>query len=194
MGGRRPRAAWGLPGSLLIGTALAFQGCSLIYPPQFPDVDRTSLTSTPDIAADPKVVDELLAAFRKADDALKRQDLDALMRLYSDGYRHRGMTKADLRAAWGERFRRYRELASLHLFSRIMSARDQMPLTAEITCIGSLWGISRETGERENIDSWFSEVHDMALENGEWRIRGHAWDSRRPSRDSGPVGSPHPFF
>ena len=61
---------------------------------------------------------------------------------------------------------------------------------AEVTCTGGLWATSESTGQRENIDSWFQEVHRLIYEDGAWRIRGHAGEGPNALR----FGVAHPFF
>ncbi|MBI3356031.1 MAG: hypothetical protein HY038_04540 [Nitrospirae bacterium] len=51
--------------------------------------------------------------------------------------------------------------------------------------------LSKETGKRVFLDSWFYEIHYVVYEDGAWRIRGHAGEDTRAL----PFGtSPHPFF
>jgi len=187
----RPRWAPAVLAAALAATPWA-GGCSLFFDPVFPDLGRTYLANDVEVQADPKTVDELLAAFHKADEALKRKDVEAMMALYSDGYRHRGYGKADLRAEWARLFRDYRELSGTHIFSKILAPRDATPPRAEITCTGALWGLT-PSGQRENLDSWYSEVHYLEFERGAWRIRGHAWEGRRTPKESR-AAPPHPLF
>lgn len=84
----------------------------------------------------------------------------------------------------------YQGLRSNHIFSRIVIRPDH-PTMAEVTCTGSLWAMSRQTGDRVNVDSWFEEVHHLAYEKGAWRIRGHAREAPKALQFG---VAPHPFF
>lgn len=163
-------------------------GCSL---PALPDAGRITVDRWAEIKGSDKDVGEILAAFNRAEEALHGRDLDGLMALYSEQYRYHGLSKPDLRKIWEEMFASYDNLASTHMFSRIHVAGSSRPPTAEITCTGSLWGLSKETGKRVIIDSWFYEIHHVVYEDGTWRIRGHAGEDTKAL----PFGtSPHPFF
>lgn len=143
-----------------------------------------------EVKADDHTVAEILTAFNRAEEALQSRNLDALMGLYSDGYSYHGLTKADLRKIWEELLAHYDRLSSNHIFSKIVVTSNQKP-SAEITCTGSLWGISKETGQRENIDSWFGEVHHLEHEAGAWRVRGHKGEVSKVLQFG---VAPHPFF
>ncbi len=143
-----------------------------------------------DIKADDKTVSEILSAFNRAEMALRAGNLDRLMDLYSDGYEYHGLSKQDLRNVWKELMTQYQGFSSNHIFSRI-SVTSNTKQTAELTCTGSLWAHSKDTGERVNLDSWYGETHHLVHEQGVWRVVGHA--------GSAPKGiqfgvAPHPFF
>ena len=78
---------------ILTGVLVASQGCQSSPPPVFPDISGTHLSEGADIQGDPQTVQAILALFKKAEDAVKRKDLDGLMALYSDQYKHGGYTK-----------------------------------------------------------------------------------------------------
>jgi hypothetical protein len=132
-----------------------------------------------------------MGTFHRADEALRRQDLDALMILYSENYKYHGIDRIELRNIWQDLFKLYRDFSSTHVFSNITADTTRKPHTAEITCTGSLWAMSRLTGRRVNIDSWYSDVHHLVYEDRAWRIQGHAWEGPRDTRY---VLTPHPFF
>ena len=81
-----------------------------------------------------------------------------------------------------------------HILTRFVVEENRTPPTAQVTCSGSLWAISNQTGERVNIDSWFGEVHYMIYEDGAWRIRGQAWEPPLVEKESRFARPPHPFF
>lgn len=61
----------------------------------------------------------------------------------------------------------------------------------EVTCTGSLSGISKTSGLSVPIDNWTEEIHYLMLEDGRWRIRGNVGESPKMM----PFGTaPHPWF
>jgi hypothetical protein len=121
-----------------------------------------------------------------------RRDLDTLMALYSEGYKHHGYTKEIFRTIWNDLFQDYHDFSSTHIFSKIRVEVERTAKTAMITCTGSLWATSNFTGQRVNIDSWFGDIHYLIYEGGAWRLQGHAWDAAmKETRYALP---PHPFF
>jgi hypothetical protein len=56
-------------------------------------------------------------------------------------------------------------------FTRIV-VRSNGQRTAEITCSGSLYGVSKNTGEPATVDSWYGEVHHVVYEEGAWLGEG----------------------
>ncbi len=177
-----------------LGLGVGLQGCQFFEPRHsIPDLSGTYIAHNADIQADQKTVDEITSAFKQAEDALRRGDLDGVMGLYAKSYKHHGYNETTLRSVWKDLLREYRDFSTTHVFSRIKVEADKTPPTAQITCTGSLWGISNQTGQRVNIDSWFGEVHYLVYENGGWRMQGHAWEVRldKETRFERP---PHPFF
>jgi hypothetical protein len=172
-------------------TVLNVAACRVGAPPEMADVGVTMIAASATIQVDQRTVDELMLTFHKADDALRRQDLEALMTIYSNNYNYHGIDKPELRNIWQDFFRQYRDFSDTHIFSRIIASATGKPPTADITCTGSVWAVSRLTGRRVNIDSWYGDVHHLVYEEGAWRIIGHAWEAPRDTRY---VLSPHPFF
>ncbi len=166
------------------------QACFVAAPP-FRDTGRVSIERSADIKGDDRDVAAILAAFNHAEDALHQNNIGGVMALYSEQYRHHGLSKTDLRIIWEEMLSQYEGLASTHVFSRVSVAASGKAPTAQVWCTGSLWGTSKATKQREVLDSWFYEIHHLVYEDGEWRIIGHA------GGDTTPVifgKSPHPFF
>ncbi|MDE3243460.1 MAG: hypothetical protein KGO52_12150 [Nitrospirota bacterium] len=177
-----------------LGLGIGLQGCQLFEPKHaIPDLSGTYIAHNADIQADRKAVDDITSAFKQAEDALRRGDVDGVMGLYAKNYRHHGFNETTLRSVWKDLLQEYRDVSTTHVFSSIKVEADKIPPTAQITCTGSLWGISRQTGQRVNIDSWFGEIHYLVYENGGWRMQGHAWEVRldKETRFARP---PHPFF
>jgi hypothetical protein len=161
--------------------------------PSVPDLSGTYISHSAIIQADTKTVDEILTAFKQAEEAARHRDLDALLAFYAKGYTHRGFTKDSLRTEWRHLFEEYRDFSGTHVLTSIKAESDKTPPTAQVTCTGSLWAISNDTGQRVNIDSWFGEVHYLIYEQSAWRLRGHAWEMLNP-KDVRFARPPHPFF
>jgi len=166
---------WGLPGCTV--PPLMHRGGIM--------VDRWA-----DVKADAGSVSGILAAFNRAEAALQAGNVDGLMDLYSEEYQYHGLAKRDLRAIWEDLLAHHRDFRSNHILSRI-AAMSATPTSAELTCTGSLWAVSKETGEQVNIDSWYGETHYMVNENDAWRVRGHRGAG---PRTRGLGAAPHPFF
>ncbi|TAL09239.1 MAG: hypothetical protein EPO02_10760 [Nitrospirae bacterium] len=143
-----------------------------------------------EIQADQKAVKEILASFDKAEAALKAQNMDTLMALYSKDYNYHGLTKNNLRDLWKDLFSKYRRISSHHIFSKIAVTAEGKSPTASITCTGGVWATAESTGERIIIDSWFEEVHRLVYEDGAWRILGHDGEHQQAL----PMGGAHPYF
>ena len=174
-----------------LGLVIVLQSCSFYVP----DLDGTYIPHSATIHTDKKTAREILKNFKQAEEALKRKDLDSLMDFYADTYRHQGFTKDSLKAEWKHLFGEYRDFSATHvltLFEVVVDA-DKVPLTAQVTCTGSLWAISNDSNRRVNLDSWYNEVHYLTHAEGAWRIQGHAWEVSNPP-DAPTARPPHPFF
>ncbi|MDE3242711.1 MAG: hypothetical protein KGO52_08355 [Nitrospirota bacterium] len=142
------------------------------------------------VDGDDKTVQEILATFSRAEEAIRVQDLDALMNLYSTTYNYHRLNKADIRGIWAALFSHYREVSSLHLFDHVRIVHASTGSTAEIRCTGNLTAIPKRGNVPVNLDSWFGEVHYLVKEAGVWRIRGNAGDHSPEVLQFGTV----PFF
>ena len=151
---------------------------------------ETKMSKQIEVQANEKTVKEILAAFDKAEKALKAQDLDALMALYSKDYDYHGLTKNNLLELWKDLFSKYRRISSHHIFSKIAVTVEGKAPKARITCTGGLWATAESTGERIIIDSWFDEVHRLVYEGGAWRILGHDGEDQQAMQN----GAAHPYF
>ncbi|UVT16143.1 MAG: nuclear transport factor 2 family protein [Nitrospira sp.] len=136
-------------------------------------VEGTKITEPRSLSRHP-VVNGLLAAFERAEAALQKEDVDALMKFYAPTYDYHGLKENDVRRVWGEVFQHYRAVESLHLFSDIKVSQVNNTLRAEVTCTGGLYGTDERTGNRVTLDSWFREVHYLVKEDGNWRFLGNA--------------------
>ena len=179
---RRTWIRWS--GLLAIGAVL----CVLILSPASAE---TLLLAGAAADLDQATVNEVMATFRQADEALRARNLDGLMAFYPEQYDYHGLKKDDMRKVWTSLFDEFHELSDVHHFSRLTKVGSGSKTIVEVTCTGSLSGLSKTGGLRVPIDSWYEEVHYMAFENGQWRIRGNVGDSPRFM----PFGtSPHPLF
>ena len=143
------------------------------------------------IEVDGATVKSVVAMFERAEQAVKAHDLDAVMATYSSHYNYHGLKKDDIRKVWKDLFDEYQEIASTHLLTKFNQVGAGNQALLEVTCTGHLWARSKTSGLYVPIDSWHEEVHYLALEGGEWRIRGNLGDSPHVL----PFGtSPHPLF
>ena len=156
-----------------------------------PVVAKTQILAGTTPEADEKTVQDILAVFDRAEQAVESRDLDGLMALYSKSYNYHGLHKSDIRKIWSDLFEQYRRIESVHLFTRIMKVGGGSDTIVEVTCTGGLWATSKTSNLRVTIDSWYGEVHYLSQEDGAWRIRGNVGD--RPTVL--PFGTaPHPLF
>jgi hypothetical protein len=153
-----------------------------------------AMTSIPQgavVEVDQATVNQVLNVFHKAEAAIAAENLDGVMALYATQYNYHGLKPADVRKIWHDLFEEYRDLSEVHFFSKIVKVGSGSNAFIEVTCTGSLSGLSKVSGLRVPIDSWYEEVHYLALEGGVWRIRGNAGETPRVL----PFGTaPHPLF
>ncbi len=173
---------------VLLSVGIGLQGCYTV-----PDLHGVYLAHHVRIDADQKTVEEILSTFRQAEEAIEQRNLDATMTFYAHNYKHTNFNSVTLRPVWRNIFRDYRDLSISHVFSHIVVQAEADPPTAEVTCTGSLWGISNHTGLRVNIDDWIDEVHYLVYENGGWRTRGHPWEFLM-EKDTHAARPPHALF
>ena len=138
------------------------------------------------------VMRELIASFNEAETAVKKADLDALMKFYSAAYNYHGLKRSDVRRVWEEVFQHYRDISSSHVFSELKLVQADGIRKAYVTCTGGLQGTEKQTGKPITIDSWAGEVHYLVNEGGAWRFLGNAGGAA----DHVPAGSAphHPLF
>jgi len=142
--------------------------------------------------ADQPVIKELVAAFNEAEAAVKKVDLDALMKFYATTYNYHGLKRSDVRRVWEEVFLYYRDVRSSHVFTELKLVQADGVRKAYVTCTGGLHGTEQQTGKPITIDSWAREVHYLVKEEGAWRFLGNAGGAA----DHVPAGSAphHPLF
>jgi hypothetical protein len=172
----------------LIWWGIGLQGCYTV-----PDLHGVYLAHHLHIEGDQRTVDEIVSTFQHAEKSIEQSDLDGTMSFYARNYRHTNFNPVTLRPVWRDIFQQYRDLSITHVFSRIVIHAGTDPPTAEVTCTGSLWGTSMETGEYVNIDSWSDTVHYLIYEDGEWRTQGHQREFLM-EKETRSMRPPHPLF
>lgn len=151
----------------------------------------TSISREAFVQVDQTTVDQILEVFHQGETAIVAGNLDHIMALYATQYNYHGLKQADIRKIWRDLFEEYRDLSGAHIFSQIVKVGSGSNAIIEVTCTGSLSGLSKTTGLRVPIDSWYEEVHYLTREGGVWRIRGNGGDQPRVL----PFGTaPHPLF
>ncbi|HEX7092027.1 MAG TPA: hypothetical protein VF205_00015 [Nitrospiraceae bacterium] len=142
--------------------------------------------------SDQPVIRELVAAFNEAEAAVKKADLEALMKFYATTYNYHGLKSSDVRRIWEEVFLHYRDISSSHVFTELKLVQADSTGKAYVTCTGGLHGTEKQTGKAITIDSWVQEVHYLVKEEGRWRFLGNAGGAA----DHVPAGSAphHPLF
>ena len=71
---------------VMVAMLLGLGACSLGPAPPMADLGKTEIAHSATIQADPETLNQILATFNRADDALRRQDLDTLMSLYAKNH------------------------------------------------------------------------------------------------------------
>jgi hypothetical protein len=151
----------------------------------------TSIFQAAVVEVDQATVEQILDGFHKADEAITAEDLDGVMALYASQYNYYELKQADIRKIWSDLFKEYHNLVDVHFFSKIVKVGSGSSAVIEVTCPGVLSGLSKTSGLRVPIDSWYKEVHFLALEGGVWRMRGNVGETLWVL----PFGTaPHPLF
>lgn len=123
--------------------------------------------------SDQPLMRDVMAAFDRADAAVRQADIEALMPFYAKGYNYYGLKPADVRRIWTEVFVHYRDMTSRHVFTDVKLIQTGKVKKASVTCTGGLYGIDKESGKTITIDSWVNEVHYLVYEDGAWRFLGN---------------------
>jgi hypothetical protein len=119
----------------------------------------TSISQSAVVEVDQTTVNQILDLFHKADTAISAGNLDGIMSLYATQYNYHGLKQEDIRKIWRDLFEEYRDLGEVHFFSKIVKVGSGSNAIIEVTCTGSLSGLSKTSGLRLPIDSWYEEVH-----------------------------------
>jgi ketosteroid isomerase-like protein len=173
---------------------LILAGALILTPCWSPTPVVAAVEFAPGVGADADrlVIKELVAAFNEAEAAVKKADLDALMKFYATRYNYHGLKRSDVRRVWEEVFLYYRDISSSHVFTELKLVQADDVRKAYVTCTGGLHGTEKETGKPITIDSWAREVHYLVKEGGAWRFLGNAGEV---SPSNSPASAPHhPLF
>jgi hypothetical protein len=173
--------------ALLIGMLLSF---GLSSPP--PVAAAVEVSAGRLSEHDRTVMKELIAAFDRAEQAVQKGDVEALMPFYARAYNYHGLRRVDVHRIWDEVFQHYRAVSSRHVFTEFKLEGAGGTTKAFVTCTGGLYGTEKGTGKPITIDSWVGEVHHLVYEGGAWRFWGNAPGRAGPA----PAGSAphHPLF
>ena len=138
------------------------------------------------------LVKELVAAFDRAELAVQKTDIEALMRFYEKGYNYHGLRRSDVRRVWTEVFSHYGQITSKHLFTELKVVRAGTQTKAFVTCTGGLYGTDKESGKPVTIDSWVGEVHFLVKNKSSWQFLGNVGE---PPPEVPAMSAPHhPLF
>lgn len=115
-------------------------------------------------------VGEVLGFFDALEEAVVREDLDAVMDFYSEKYQHLGIQKSVVRSLWENIFEKYDNIKSVHAFTKMVVVDDE----GLVVCTGTLLGVpAGSKGSRHvTIDSWVEQNHYILKTKGSWKIVG----------------------
>ncbi len=136
-----------------------------------------------------KTAKDVITFFHTAEMAIQSRDLDALMALYSDGYRDGDHDKAAARNIWQRIFKRFNELATRHNMSLVTASSDKDLVI--MRCSGILLGILEGGGGPVPIDNWTQQDHVLKKEQGQWKLVGSYGKERKRLWFDKPM---HPLF
>jgi len=132
---------------------------------------------------------EVMSFFHHAELAIQSRDIEALMALYSEGYRDGDHDKAAARKIWERIFKRFKELATRHNMSLVTKSSDKDLVI--MRCSGILLGIPEEGGGPVPIDNWNQQDHVIKKEGGQWKLIGSYGKERQRLWFDKPM---HPLF
>jgi predicted SnoaL-like aldol condensation-catalyzing enzyme len=136
-----------------------------------------------------KTAKEVVSFFQNAETAIQSRNIEALMALYSDGYRDDDRDKAAARKIWERIFKRFRELATRHHMSLVTKSSDKDLVI--MRCSGILMGIPEGASTPIAIDNWNQQEHVIKREDGQWKLVGTFGKGRKRLWFDKPM---HPLF
>ena len=180
----------------LIGTAI-FLTIALVMPTGATFADQHRLSDRHKMEVDnsikehlgEKTANEVMSFFHRAEMAIQSRDLEALMALYSDGYRDGDHDKAAARKIWERIFKRFNELATRHNMSLVTKSSDEDLVI--MRCSGILLGIPEGSEGSIAIDNWNQQDHVLKKEDGQWKLIGTFGKERKRLWFDKPM---HPLF
>ncbi len=91
---------------------------------------------------DQATTSSVLKTFQQAEEALRARSVDGVMALYAEHYDYHGLHKQDMRKVWVDLLDQFQDLADVHHFSRMSKIGSGSKTIIEVTCTGSLSGLS----------------------------------------------------
>lgn len=133
---------------------------------------HVQLPSSEVVKASKQDVDDLVAVYGKIEEAMAKEDIDAIMAFYTDDYFHQGITKNQIKNLWMNIFANFDNLNSTHVFSAVNVRENE----AAVTCTGSLLGIPKDSKDKAyvSVDKWDNIKHYLSKKSGSWKIVGGA--------------------
>lgn len=140
------------------------------------------------VSVDAKTIAEFSTFYDQIENALANEDVGRIMDFYSEDYLHQGITKRQLKFMWLEVLGDFKDLYSVHVFTKVTVVGND----AILDCTGGLFGIPNEGGDYTTIDQWVTLPHWLTKVDGQWKIVGGA-THKSPRKGGGKLGL-HPFF
>lgn len=117
-------------------------------------------------------LDDIVSTYGKIEEAVAKEDLDAVMSFYAEDYFHQGITRNMIRNLWASIFNDFDSLNSAHAFSVVAVSGKE----AKLTCTGTLLGIPKGSADKKfvAVDKWAAIDHYLSKTDGGWKIAGGA--------------------
>lgn len=132
---------------------------------------------------------EVMTFFHSAEKAIQSRNIEALMSLYSEGYRDGDHDKASARKIWERIFKRFNEMATRHNMKLVTKSSDKGLVI--LRCSGILLGLPEGDSGPITIDNWNQQDHVLKKEDGQWKLIGSFGKSRKRLWFDKPM---HPLF
>lgn len=136
-----------------------------------------------------KTAKDVTSFFHRAETAIQSRNIEALMALYSDGYRDGDHDKAAARKIWERIFKRFIKMATRHNMKLVTTSSDKDLVI--MRCSGILLGIPEGGSAPIAIDNWNQQDHVLKKEGGQWKLIGSFGKSRKRLWFDKPM---HPLF
>lgn len=136
-----------------------------------------------------KTAKEVVSFFRRAEAAIQSRNIEALMVLYSNGYRDGDHDKAAARKIWERIFKRFNKMATRHNMKLVTTSSDKDLVI--MRCSGILLGLPEGASAPIAIDNWTQQDHVLKKEDGQWKLIGSFGKARKRLWFDKPM---HPLF